>query len=148
MVGTLVSSLVAFVFLAIAAWAFYSARARRMWPVAPGTVTGGTVRQKTSGVGDDESVMFVPIVEYRYQIGTVAHTGSGIGFGEIGYGSRGRAEKVLARYPVGSAVDVHYNPAKPAQAFLEAGGGVIAWIMLAVGVSILIVAVVLAAYGI
>jgi hypothetical protein len=148
MVGTLITSLIACVFLAIAAWAFRSVRARRLWPVAPGAVTGGAIRQRTSGVGDDESVTFVPVVEYRYQIGAVAYTGSGIGFGEIGYGSRGRAEKVLARYPVGSAIDVYYNPAKPAQTFLEAGGGAIAWSMLAVGVAILMVAVVLGIYRI
>lgn len=148
MVGTLVTSVLAVVFLTIAGWAFRSAWAHRLWPAAPGTVTGGTIRQKTSGVGDDESVTFVPVVEYRYQIGAGVYAGSGIGFGETGYGSRGRAENVLAKYPVGSAVDVHYNPAKPAQTFLEAGGGVIAWIMLAVGVSIAIAAVVLGINGI
>jgi len=148
MVGTLATSLLAIVFLAIAAWVFRSSRARRMWPVVPGTVTSGSIRQETSGVGEDESVAFIPAVEYRFQIGAEAYTGSGIGFGSIGYGSRKQAEKALARYPLGSAVEVHYNPAKPAQTFLEAGGSAMAWIMLATGISILVVAVALGIYGI
>jgi len=146
MIAALVTSLLALVFLAIATWAFRSSRARRSWPVVPGAITGGAIRQSSSGVGDDESISFVPTVEYRYQVGVDEYTGSGIGFGEIGYGTRGKAQEVLARYPVGSAVEVHYNPTKPSQACLEAGGSVFAWIMLAVGIVLLVVAVVIGIY--
>ena len=133
-------------FLAIALWIFRSVRARKLWPSAPGMVTGGAIRQRTSGVGEEESVSFIPVVEYRFEIGAAAYTAAGIGFGETGYGSRAMAEKVLARYPAGSVVNVYYNPANPNQTFLEAGGGVIGWIMLAVGAALLAVSVVLGIY--
>jgi hypothetical protein len=69
-------------------------------------------------------------VEFQYEIGSKTHTASGPGFGETGRSSLSRAE-----------VEVRYNPAKPAEAFLEFGGTP-AWIMLGVGLRILAVAVV------
>jgi len=147
MFGTLITTLLAVVFLAIAAWMIRAAQARRGWPSVRGAVTGGRIRQKTSGVGDEESVTFVPVVEFQYEIGSKTYTASGPGLIETGYGSRSRAEKVLARYPAGAAVEVHYNPAKPAQAFLEFSS-TLAWIMLGVGLAILAVAVVLGIYGV
>jgi hypothetical protein len=148
MVGSVATLLVALVFLAIAAWMFRSARMRSRWPTVGGAVTGGRIRQKASGVGDEESVTYVPIVEYQYQISSAVYSGAGIGFSETGYGSVKKAEKILARYAVGTPVEVHYNPAKPGEAFLESSGSIVAWIMLAVGVLILVIAVVLAVYGI
>lgn len=147
MVGTLITTLLAVVFLAIAAWTIRAAKARRGWPSVRGAVTGGSIRQKTSGVGEEETVAFVPVVEFQYEIGSKTYAASGPGFIETGYGSRGRAEKVLARYPSGAAVEVHYNPAKPAEAFLESSN-TLAWIMLGVGLAILAVAVVLGIYGV
>jgi hypothetical protein len=147
MVGTLITTLLAVVFLAIAAWTIRAAKARRGWPSVRGTVTGGSIRQKTSGVGDEETVTLVPVVEFQYEAGSKTYSATGPGLGEIGYGSRSRAEKVLARYPAGAAVEVHYNPAKPAQAFLESGN-TLGWIMLGVGLAILAVAVVLGIYGV
>jgi hypothetical protein len=148
MVGTLICAVIAVVFLGIALWVFRSVRARRTWPVTRGTITDTAIRQNVSVSDDEESVTFVPVVEYRYQVGTAAYASSGIGFGEVGYGAIGSAEKVLAQYPIGSAVDVHYNPAKPGETFLKPGGGVIAWIMLGVGATTAAVAVVLGYYGI
>jgi hypothetical protein len=147
MVGTLTITLLAVVFLAIAAWTIRAARVRRGWPSVRGAITGGRIRRKTSGVGDEETVTFVPVVEFQYEIGSKTYTASGPGFIETGYGSPSRAEKVLARYPIGAAVEVHYNPAKPAEAFLESSNTP-AWIMLGVGLAILAVAVVLGIYGV
>jgi len=147
MFGTLITTTLAVVFLAIAAWMIRAARARRGWPSVRGAVTGGRIRQKTSGVGEEETVTFVPVVEFQYEIGSKTYAASGPGFGETGYGSVSRAEKVLARYPAGAAVEVHYNPAKPAEAFLEFSN-TLAWIMLGVGLAILAVAVVLGIYGV
>lgn len=146
MFGTLIATLVAVVFLAIAAWMIRAARARRGWPAIRGVVTGGGIRQRTSGVGEEESVIFVPVVEFQYEVGSKTYAASGPGFNETGYGSRSRAENVLARYPAGAAVEVHYNPAKPGEAFLESSN-TLAWIMLGVGCALLAVAVVLGIYG-
>jgi hypothetical protein len=46
-------------------------------------------------------------------------------------GGRGSAEKVVAKYPAGSAVDVHYDPANPGTAALENPTGM-TWLILAV----------------
>ncbi len=147
MFGTLITTLVAVVFLAIAGWMILAARARRGWPTVRGVVTGGGIRHKTSGIGEEESVTLVPVVEFRYEVGSETYAASGPGFIETGYGSRTRAEKVLAKYPVGAAVEVHYNPAKPGEAFLEYSS-TLAWIMLGVGLAILAVAVGLGILGV
>jgi hypothetical protein len=43
------------------------------------------------------------------------------------------ARRVVARYPVGQAVQVYYNPANPEEATLEAGSSGDAWISIAFG---------------
>jgi hypothetical protein len=134
------------VFLGIGIWLVRKLQASRRWPCVDGTVTDSrALRKVTQGTGDDEgeSISYVPTVEYRYELSGRTYTGSRIAFAQSGYGSPGRAEQKLARYPVGSAVKVLYDPANPASAVLECRNP-LAWVMLIAGIVILAVAVALA----
>lgn len=144
----LVSGIVAaigLVFLSLGIWLVRKLRASQRWPWVNGTVTDSRVLRKVSqGTGDDESesISYVPTVEYRYELSGRSYTGSRIAFAQTGYGSRGRAERNLAKYPVGGAVRVMYDPAKPDSAVLECRNP-LAWVMLIVGIVLVAVAVVL-----
>lgn len=146
MPGSVIVSVLALVFLGIAVWLWRTGQVRRRWPSVRGTVIAGRIRRDVSGDGDDETVTYVPMVEYRYEINSRSYTSSGIGFVEAACGSSGRAEKVLARYPAGAVVEVHYNPAKPGEAFLEFSN-ILAYLFAGVGGVILAVAVILAFLG-
>ena len=136
---------VGLVFLGIGIWLVRKLQASRSWPTVDGTVTGArVVRKVTTGTEDEgESVSYVPVVEYRYELNGQTYTSARIAFAESGYGSFGRAEQNLAKYPAGGAVKVLYDPANPASAVLECRNP-LAWVMLIVGIVILAVAVALA----
>lgn len=127
------------------------AQASLSWPTVPGTVSVSDVKYdvSTSGSGDNEfqTETFTPVVKYQYSVQGVEHTGSRIAFGAMNQ-SQNAAHAVVARYPVGASVTVHYNPEKPGEAVLEtrASGGtalaVLGGLFLLVGVgSIVMLAV-------
>ncbi len=64
-------------------------------------------------------VVWSPLVEYVYRVGTREYHGTRIGFGPTVSAGRDLAEAVIARYPEKATVTVHYHPANPSQATLE-----------------------------
>jgi hypothetical protein len=77
-------------------------------------------RRELAHTGGGTTVtVWSPLVEYGYQVGTRSYHGSRVAFGPEVAGGRDLAEAVVARYPEGSAVTVHYDPANPAHATLE-----------------------------
>jgi Protein of unknown function (DUF3592) len=89
--------------------------ASRDWPVTEGVVSD------TTRVGERA---ILPLVTYTYQVSGVSYTASTDlavpGFGSKRY--RGQtASKILAAYPPGRAVTVHYDPADPGKSALRPG---------------------------
>jgi hypothetical protein len=92
------------------------------WPTTPGTVITSRVesrREQTSGGAHRSMVVWSPLVEFEYQVGTRKYHGTRIAYGPTVAGGRDLAEATIARYPVDAAVTVHYDPANPTQATLE-----------------------------
>ncbi|MEW6406388.1 MAG: DUF3592 domain-containing protein, partial [Chloroflexota bacterium] len=107
------------------------AAAARNWPVARGTVTLSTLERRRSSSGSG-SVSY-PVVYYTYEAGGQRYESNRIAPG-MEVGGTG-SDKVVARYPAGSTVDVHYNPQNPAEAVLEVktpATVLIMWLVLAV----------------
>jgi hypothetical protein len=96
------------------------ARASEGWPAVQGTITESWVDESIT-TEDDGSVSsrYTPRVRYRYSVMGKEFQGERIAFGPGISGNRSSAEKVLARYPKGSAVLVYYNQEKPDDAVLE-----------------------------
>jgi len=65
------------------------------------------------------STTYKPVVAYRYELMGLQYTGERIAFGANTFNRR-KSDEIIARYPVGQAVTVHYNPDKPEDAVLEA----------------------------
>jgi hypothetical protein len=95
-------------------------RASQAWPTIQGIVIQSWVR-KSSSTDDDGSVSYsyYPEVHYQYQVMGTEYQGNQIAFGPKVGGNRSRAEKKIAKYPVGSSLTVYYQPDNPDIAVLE-----------------------------
>jgi hypothetical protein len=131
--------LIGVVLLVLALVSRRKADASQKWPVVGGRViTASLLEHSSSDPEDYSSTMYEPAVEYEFPAGGETVKGRRIAFGANRF-DRGRAQRILDRYPPGSLVNVHYNPQNPHEAVLEtaaAGGKVL-----------LIVGIVFAALG-
>jgi len=118
-----VSAIFALVGVGLLAWwviARRRAAASQAWPAAPGQITSAMVHsfQRRDNEGD-VTTYYEPRVEYAYTIAGETHTGKRIAFGAPASANRKRAEQAISHYAPGTAVEVYYNPARPADAVLE-----------------------------
>jgi hypothetical protein len=104
--------LIAFPFAIWNAWkTIQRAKESVAWPSATGTITASGTKK----------VMFrsQPRVAYSYAVNGTSYTAERISFA-AGVPPKETAS-VVARYPVGKEVTVHYAPEKPSEAVLEPG---------------------------
>ena len=81
------------------------------WQSTMGTVISSTVQVSNNGVGRLER----PLVLYAFQVGDRMFQGDTV----CANGRSAPASKLVERYPAGSNVVVHYDPADPAHSALE-----------------------------
>jgi hypothetical protein len=110
------------------------------WPAVSGRVVEAYVAEDVQVDSEgDRNRVFAPRVVYEYEVNGQTYRGDRLRIGiESFIGSRRRVEQELARYPVGSAVTVYYNPANPAEAVLQRGVGSRA--ALVIGITFLVIA--------
>jgi hypothetical protein len=96
-----------------------SSRQAAGWPIVRGTVTESGVEPVEETDDGTTRTTWLPAVEYRYRVGGVEYFSRQIKLGVAVSAGKGYAEKVAARYPRGSEVDVRYDPADPGSAALE-----------------------------
>ncbi len=60
-------------------------------------------------------------VVFKYHVDDRDYVGNKVSFDQYGSGDSSHVRGILNRYPVGSEVDVFYNPENPALAVLEPG---------------------------
>lgn len=113
----------------------------RRWPITEAFILQTGVRQTGS---DDAARVHYPQVKYRYTVGGKEYAGNTISHGMTAGGGRGHAEKVIARYPVGSRIPVRYNPENPQQAALEARFSWMGWVLLVLGLLFVVIALIAA----
>ena len=117
----------------IASWRL--SRRAADWPLVRGTVlSSGTERLKSSTTGRT-TVTHAPTVEYGYRVNDVDYVSRQIKVGMAMSASESYAAGVAARYPEGAAIDVHYDPANPANAALENPTGT-RWFLLVIAAAL------------
>jgi len=91
------------------------------WPSAVGKVLESRMIESTSTDSDgDSSTTYRPHVQYEYEVMGTSYTGDKIKVGMVVSTSAvKKVQETLARYPVGSAVKVYYDPNNPADSVLE-----------------------------
>jgi hypothetical protein len=98
------------------------AAAALRWPVAEGVVLAAEVVKRTSK-SDDEFDSYLPKLRYAYTVDGIRYEGDviRIGLADLGYVNETQARDHMARYPVGAAIAVRYDPQHPHGAVLEIG---------------------------
>jgi len=138
----------------------------RAWPVVDGVVSGVSIEErKRSLSGRDifgnprKITVYLPVIQYSYEVGNKPFEGSrykNAFAGEWTDPNRSKVDKILEAYPAGTLVKVHYDPADPAQAYLELEKSeanliflrLFGWAMLAGALVVLVVGLVNFAKGI
>jgi Protein of unknown function (DUF3592) len=124
------------VLLALLFTGVWQGRVSLKWPTVEGEIVESYVWE------DDEASR--PRVRYRYQVDDQEYTSDFITF-KAYWLVRKTAETMVDRYPVGSRVQVHYNPRRPNRAVLEPGASlppavalifVLAWLAFGIYVSL------------
>ena len=105
------------------------------WPTTQGRITMARLDTTRS----NNRTKYSPRLNYTYTVAGTRYTGHNVS-AVTSYTSRSRAQTVLSRYPAGSVVTVHYNPAKPSSAVLEPGGSGQALLIMGFGVICFILA--------
>jgi hypothetical protein len=101
----------------------WEVRKASRWPAVEGKVIASRVESHRKSPGDpgydfdDTEVSNEPLVEYVYHVDGRKYRGRRITIGEKT--STYELETILARYPIGTAVTVYYDPANPQTAVLE-----------------------------
>lgn len=86
------------------------------WPMVKGIIT----ETRISTQEHNETLRYMPIVRYTYEVGGKIYESRQITFGSgEEFGSRQKAADYLANYPVDGQVNVYYNPEKPDEAVLK-----------------------------
>jgi hypothetical protein len=94
------------------------ARAARSWPQTAGEILSSEV----SPTGLPYMRFYMPLVSFRYVVDGNSYEGDAIETARAAYGSESEAVDIAARYPVGTKVQVHYDP-QSRFAVLEVGEG-------------------------
>ncbi|MCM8538379.1 MAG: DUF3592 domain-containing protein [Lentisphaeraceae bacterium] len=97
------------------------------WPTVNGTVTRSKVKFSSNG--------YFPSIMYRYTIDGKEYETFGIDYGRIVEGSQAHAfaKNIVKRFPLGSQVDVYYDPLDPGESVLIPGGTSASWFIVAFG---------------
>lgn len=94
--------------------------ASQNWPSTTGRILFSSVEQRrTSNARGGYSTSYYPVVRYDYTVNGQQYQGGTINFGQVGLGSYNAVAQKAAQYPVGSMVQVYYNPENPADAVLD-----------------------------
>ena len=128
--------------LGVLLFAIASLRASRQaagWPVVRGTVLTSSIEQVKKRTSGRTVTTYAPVVEYGYRVHEVDFVSRQIKLGVIVSASEAYATNIVARYPPGGAVDVHYDPADPGSAALENPTG-FHWLLLVVALGLFAVA--------
>jgi Protein of unknown function (DUF3592) len=89
-----------------------------VWPTVTGKVLSSEVEHHFG-----KGPQFTARVRYEYQVGGQRFEGFTIHFSQRKFRLAETADQVIRNYPVGSMVDVHYDPNEPATAVLETSPG-------------------------
>jgi len=99
-----------------------AARARK-WPVVPGRVEKSEVRSYETVDSDDKTTrvrtMYRPDVVYSYAVAGVQYRGDKVSASGMSTNMDGVARRAAARYPVGTELQVHYNPDNPGESAID-----------------------------
>ena len=120
-------------------------KASKSWPSVSGRVVHTSCREEVIKGEESETTVYVPLIQYEYQVGGQTHRGTRIALSEENCASSEQAFELLGAFPAGHPVTVFYDPAKPGDAVLQrrdkanvfVGVAVAGWLLVAMGIAAL-----------
>lgn len=104
---------------------YNKAAVRAKFPSVSGSVVSSIVKEEVHEDNDKEtgysrSVSYVPVVRYAYSVDGKGYENDRYAvLDQPGFSVRESAQALVDRHPTGSSVNVFYNPASPADSFLD-----------------------------
>ena len=130
------------VFIVAATSKWTRARDSLSWPTAAGVVVWSNVGSYTRATKGGDRTYCNAQVDYTFEVQGRPHKGSKISLG-FPSNEQADAQAVVARYPLGTAAQVHYDPADPSIAVLELGDEGIHILLVGIGFFFLICSILL-----
>jgi hypothetical protein len=98
----------------------------KAWPVAPGRIEKSEVEQFEGWIGSSRKgsdrapqTLYRTDIVYSYKVGNSTYRGTSFGSqATITANYRSGVDKAVARFKVGDAVTVHYNPKNPSESLV------------------------------
>lgn len=109
---------VGLVFLYLGVESLHTASSTTAWPIVQGRIISSEVQSKSSSNG---GMSYHADLLYEYHVGDELFFSNTVSIGGFSWGGESHAQCIVARYPVGSEVTVHYCPDNPGSSVLEAG---------------------------
>lgn len=105
------------------------------WPTAPGVIETSRIASHDDA---EYGTMYSPKINYHYTVNKKRYRGSRLQFGrgEVSTSWRSGADRIIAKYPEGRHVNVHFHPARPRVSTLKTGVHGSAWIALLICVGL------------
>lgn len=97
------------------------ATAAERWRTASGKVTETGISSKSGHTSGGGYVYFTPWIRYSYVADGTERVGQRLRFGDVTTRTRGGAETIIARYPAGAEIKVHFDPDAPDESVVEPG---------------------------
>lgn len=140
-----VSFFVFAVIMAIAVRQWIKVAEAKRWAVTFATI----LESHVEGSSDDGGRQYAPVIKYEYTVGARVHIGDTLAFGarhltEGGIWGEKKARRFVEKYPVGSRVEIHYQPNLPWKSVLEVRSA-IANLLVLIGTAFLLVGTLVAA---
>ena len=99
------------------------------WPSVRGRIVSSRVEEYQERIDGTLRTSYRPAIEFSYAVRGREWRSTQIKAGLEMSGTRASAEKIVAKYPEGGEVEVHYDPANPSNAALENPTGA-TWVLL------------------
>lgn len=113
----LIFSVVGLLMFCVGVKEVWESNASKTWPATQGKVLASFVRTPRAGA----KRLYSPVVQYEFAVDGKTYGSQRVSFGSYQSSRSSHAEAVVARYPVGAEVRVHYKANDPAASVLEPG---------------------------
>jgi hypothetical protein len=104
------------------------------WPTARGSVLRSEVVNVSSGSVIETEWRYLPAIEYRYTVASQPYRAKTVNFDRFQlFGDFHHAKSVVAMFPVGSTIDVRYDPSNSQTSVLITDLTTTGWLNMIIG---------------
>lgn len=97
---------------------YITSRRSFTWPSTTGRIVVSEVREGFEEVAGKHMYMHSPQIIYRYEVDGLQHESAELDAVTVSSSSRDAAEAATRKYPVGSEIEVFYDPARPSKSIV------------------------------